>query len=50
MTCGLAINEKSIPLGGEDGSIAVEDGVSRPLPLAGAVVEVESAMAALAWR
>ena len=42
MTFEPAKNEKPIlvPLGGED--------VSRPLPLAGAVVEAESAMAALA--
>ena len=40
MTFEPAKNEKPIPFGGED--------VSRPLPLAGAVVEAESAMAALA--
>ena len=40
MTFEPAKNEKPTPLGGED--------ISRPLPLAGAVVEVESAMAALA--
>ena len=51
MTCGPAINEKPIPLGGAYVSIAVAaigDEDCRPLLLAATVVEAESATAALA--